>query len=103
MTYESGPCLLLSLYAGVTLDTDINDFNNIPILLYTVYVTRIVGSVCSGNTPRLHVSNTIVSPSTVLNDISIHNGIVELDISPHNTRLASAKTSGRSWTAKLNC
>lgn len=77
--------------------------SKILILLYVVYVTLIVGSLCSGNTPKLHVSKTIVSPSTVLNEISMQRGIVEFIISPHITFLASAKTSGRSWIARLNC
>ena len=77
--------------------------SKIPIRLYIVYVTLIVGSLCSGNIPKLHASKTINSSSTVFNEISMQRGIVEFTISPISSLLVSFKTSGTSWTARLNC
>ncbi|KYN02391.1 hypothetical protein ALC62_06771 [Cyphomyrmex costatus] len=76
---------------------------NAPTLMVSlIYVTRIAGSLCSGKTLRLQVSNTILSPSTVFREISMHRGTAELTISPHNALLASADTSGNSFIARLN-
>ncbi|KYN43108.1 hypothetical protein ALC56_02483, partial [Trachymyrmex septentrionalis] len=76
---------------------------NAPTLMVSlIYVTRIAGSLCSGKTLRLQVSKTILSPSTVFREISMHRGTAELTISPHSALLASADTSGSSFIARLN-